>query len=184
MDYTKFLTEDRIDLLIGGSWEAVLYNPLRMVRVSMNDGKYSKEALTTGSLNGCLALISRTKNGKLLHGIMTHYDPRSTDLHTHKIDQLLTQYSEDLINGDTKAALFYPKMGASIDKLAQRVVEGFERVSQREGIVKMIPYPIETELVLFTGTEGILNFDVVTGQYDFQPHTAREGYNPNFHDFL
>jgi len=75
-------------------------------------------------------------------------------------------------------------MGETVDELARKVKDGFERISRKNGIVKMIPYPVEQEHVLFTGTQGVLNFDVVTGKYDFQPFTAREGYNPDFHSFL
>ena len=93
-------------------------------------------------------------------------------------------YSDDLADGNITTALFHPKMGASLDELAEKVKHGFEKLAKKEGVVRMIPYPVEEEHVLFTGTEGILKFDVSTGRYDFQPFTAREGYNPEFHDFL
>tara|TARA_Y100000310_G_C20255783_1_gene611258 strand:- start:65 stop:643 length:579 start_codon:yes stop_codon:yes gene_type:complete len=161
-----------------------LYTARKMVSVPQNDGKHSSEGLTTKGLNGCIALISRTQNGKFVQGIMTHYDPTNLEPHLQKMEELLDSYADDLQQGDTKAALFHPKIGESVDELARKVKNGFERLSGKDGVVKMIPYPIEQEHVLFTGTEGVLNFDVITGKYDFQPFAAREGYNPDFHSFL
>ncbi len=155
-----------------------------MVPVQMNDGKYSTEGLTTFGINGCIALISRTKNGRNRHGILTHYGPTKIELNLKKLSELLELYSDDLEHGDTKAAIFYPKIGEPIEELARKVKEGFERLSRKGGIVKMIPYPIEQEYLFFTGIEGTLKFDVVSGRYDFQPFTYREGYNPAFHSFL
>jgi len=160
------------------------YIAQQIVNVPMNDGKYSQEGLTSRGLNGCIALISRTQKGKSRHGIMTHYDPTKADTHIAKIEELLATYSDDLTDGNTKTALFHPKMGASVDELAQKVKSGFERLAGKRGSVKMIPYSVEAEHVLFTGPEGVLKFDILTGRFDFEPFTAREGYNPDFHDFL
>jgi hypothetical protein len=187
MDYKKLLASqgelgnDRY--ILERSPGDCLYTAHKMVSVPMNDGKYSSEGLTTKGLNGCIALISRTKD-RTLHGIMTHYDPTNTDSHLHKIEELLALYPDDLKEGDTKATLLHPKMGVSVDELARKVKAWFERLSGKDGIVRMIPYPIEQEHILFTGTEGVLNFDIITGRYDFQPFTAREGYNTDFHSFL
>ena len=191
MDYKKLLSKfgdigsgHEIRYITERSPGDRFYTARNMVSVPMNDGKHSNEGLTTRGLNGCIAVISRTQNGRNLHGIMTHYDSTKLDPHLQKLAELLESYSDDLEHGDTKAALFHPKMGATVDELARKVRDGFERISRKDGIVKMIPYPIEQEHVLFTGTEGVLNFDVVTGKYDFQLFTAREGYNPDFHSFL
>ena len=190
MDYKKLLAKFRdVDMghnqyIIKRSHEENLYTARNMVSVPMNNGKHSSEGLTTRGLNGCIAVISRTQNGRNLHGIMTHYDLTKLDSHLQKLAELLESYSDDLEQGNTKVALFYPKMGKTIDELARKVKDDFERISRKDGIVKMIPYPIEQEHVLFTGTEGVLNFDVATGKYDFQPFNAREGYNPDFHSFL
>lgn len=189
MDYKKLLAEitdsgHEKKYIIERSPGDRFYTARNMVSVPMNDGKYSSEGLTTKGLNGCITVISRTHNGRTLHGIMTHYDPTKLDPHLQKFTELLESYSEDLEHGDTKAVLFHPKIGTSVDDLARKVKDGFERISRKDGIVKMIPYPIEQEHVLFTGTEGVLNFDVITGKYDFQPFIAREGYNPDFHSFL
>jgi hypothetical protein len=190
MDYKKLLTEfgdagsGNNQYIIERSPGDRFYTAQNMINVPMNDGKHSNEGLTTKGLNGCIAVISRTQNGRNLHGIMTHYDPTKLDPHLQKLAELLESYSEDFEQGDTKVALFHPKMGETVEGLARKVKEGFERISKKDGIVKMIPYPVEQEHVLFTGTEGVLNFDVVTGKYDFQPFTTREGYNPDFHSFL
>lgn len=190
MDYKKRLSESS-DIGSSGQEYIIeispgdrLYTARNMVSVPMNDGKHSSERLTTKGLNGCIAVICRTQNGRTLHGIMTHYDPTKVDANLQKLNELFGSYADDMKQGETKAALFHPKMGETVDGLARKVKDGFERISGRNGIVKMIPYPVEQEHVLFTGTEGILNFDVVTGKYDFQPFTAREGYNPDFHSFL
>ena len=190
MDYEKLLVEfgdvgsGHNRYIVERSPGDNIYTARNIVSVPMNDGKYSNEGLTTRGLNGCIAVISRTQNGRNLHGIMTHYDPTKLDSHLQKLTELLESYSDDLSQGNTKVALFHPKMGETVDELARKVKDGFERISRKDGIVKMIPYPVEHEHVLFTGTEGVLNFDVVTGRYDFQPFTAREGYNPDFHSFL
>ena len=160
------------------------YSALNMVSVSLNNGNHSNEGLTTGGLNGCIAVISRTQNGKNIHGIMTHYYSDKVYNHLQKLTELLESYSNDLKQGDTKVALFYPKMSEIIDELARKVKEGFEGISRKKGIVKMIPYPVAQEYFLFGNGEGTLNFDVVTGRYDFKPFTNREGYNPNFQSRL
>jgi len=114
------------------------YTPPTVVPVRMNDGKYSPEGLTTRGLNGCIALISRTKNGISHHGIMTHYTPTNTHRHIAKIEELLASYADDLPEGDTKAVLLYPQMGASVDELARKVKKQFERLSHQEGIVSIL----------------------------------------------
>ena len=189
MDYRKLSIEGRggnigPEYIVERSPGKRFYLAKQMVDVPMNDGKYSQEGLSTRGLNGCIALISRTQKGKSHHGIMTHYDPTKTDANLTKIEELLAIYSNELVDGNTKTVLFHPKIGNSVDELAQRVKSGFERLVGKKESVKMVPYPIESEHVLFTGTEGILKFDVSTGRYDFQPFTEREGYNPDLHGFL
>ncbi len=156
---TKPLREASGDIemkrIVERSPEDSFYVTRQMVNVPVNDGKYSQEGLTTRGVNGCIVLVSRTQKDKLPHGIMTHYHPINSNSHLTKIEELLDVYSGDVTDGDTKAVLFHPKMGASLDELAERVKSGFEKLIRKEGVVKMVSYPVEEEHVLFTGTEGV-----------------------------
>ncbi|NQV91773.1 hypothetical protein HQ489_04835 [Candidatus Woesearchaeota archaeon] len=172
------------EYIIEMSSESGYYTERNMVSVPMNDGKHSNEGLTTMGLNGCIAVISRTQNGRNPHGIMTHYDPTKLDPHLQKLTELLESYADNLSQEDTKVALFYPKIYESVDEIARKIKDGIEIIFRKNGMVKMIPYPVKEEPILFTGTEGVLNFDVVTARYDFKPFNHGEGYNPDFHSFL
>ena len=141
--------------------------------VDMSDGKHSKHGLLTRSLNGCTGLIASSKEDYKRHGIMTHFYTNEINANLKTIVKLFNE-NEEMIYGDIGILIFYPRiLKESADKLAVGTLNMIGKNMRGEKPkLKKIPYEMEGDIGVIlnrTGSQGVLVFDAVTGEYNYEP---------------